>query len=69
MLLLPGSLRGTLKLDKFEAERALLGWPFVQVGVMTHICYQKSVTVCVYGINLPYWVVGDDNSVAVSDKV
>ena len=32
MLLLPGSLRGTLKLDKFEAETALLGWPFVQVG-------------------------------------
>ena len=22
--------------NKFEAETALLGWPFVQVGVMTH---------------------------------
>lgn len=55
MFLLPGSLRRTLKTE-FEAETALLGWPFVRVGVMTHICLQKSVAVCVYGINRPYWV-------------
>lgn len=53
MLLLPGSLRGMLKLDKFEAETALLGWPSGLAirpgGRMTH------VAVATVGSSLRLW--------------